>query len=337
MTTVLITGGSGFVGRELVRALLRTTGRTQKDRQVHATTFTGVADLKSMAGVDTDSETVNAVHWHELDIGNAGAVDDLIARVRPSLVFHLAAQAHVPTSFADPDGTWTTNLHGTLNLLRATADHAPDATFINVASSDPYGASFRAGAAVTEATPFLPLNPYAASKAAADLAAYQFAANTDLTVIRARPFNHSGPGQGEGYVLPGFAAQIARIEAGLQEPVLRVGDLSTERDFLHVKDVVAAYVGLAEQAHAMESGAAFNIASGRSWRMADMLQQLIALSTVDIRVETDPARLRPADIQRVCGDSQALREAIAWQPCHSMDALLGELLTFWREAVADSL
>lgn len=298
---ILVTGASGFVGGYLLTA------------------------LEDIAGAE--------VHSAAVAITDAAAVDERVASVQPQVVFHLAAQAHVPTSFSDPDGTWAVNLHGTLNLLRSVARHCPGATFINVGSSDMYGASFRSGAAVDENTPLLPLNPYAASKAAADLAAFQQAAVSDLRVIRARSFNHSGPGQKEGYVLPAFAAQVARIEAGLQAPVVQVGDLSAERDFLHVADVVDAYLRLADRAPELAPGSVFNIASGSSQRLDALLQGLLARSRVAIAVETDPARLRPVDIRRVCARPEALQQATGWQSTHSIDDLLDALLTDWRERV----
>lgn len=298
---ILVTGASGFVGGYLLTA------------------------LESIAGAE--------VHSAGVAIIDASAVDERVASVQPQVVFHLAAQAHVPTSFSDPDGTWAVNLHGTLNLLRSVAQHCRGATFINVGSSDMYGASFRNGATVDENTPLLPLNPYAASKAAADLAAFQQAAVSDLRVIRARSFNHSGPGQKEGYVLPAFAAQVARIEAGLQDPVVQVGDLSAERDFLHVADVVDAYLLLASRAADIAPGSAFNIASGHSHRLDALLQGLLSRSRVAIATETDPARLRPVDIARVSARPDALQRATGWQPTHSIDDLLDALLMDWRERI----
>jgi GDP-4-dehydro-6-deoxy-D-mannose reductase len=197
-----------------------------------------------------------------------------------------------------------------------------------------YGASFISHGEVTETTELMPLNPYAASKAASDLAAFQYAAVSSLKVIRARPFNHSGAGQSEAFVLPAFAAQIARIEAGQCPPVIKVGDLSAERDFLHIDDVLNAYILLAENAHLIKSGSAFNIASGRSWRIEALLTQLISLSNGGIDIQTDPQRMRPSDIVRVCGSNAALKSAVGWQPHVSIEQLLLELLEFWRQQVS---
>ncbi len=316
--TVLVTGGSGFVGRHLLAALAD-------------------AGCRALHGTALEPECPapgTTVHWHPLDITDRTATLELLSRLAPDVVFHLAAQSHVPTSFAHPATTWSVNLQGTLNLLEATAAANPRAVFVNAGSADIYGASFRDGHSATESTPLLPLNPYAASKAAADLAAFQFAATSSLRVIRARPFNHSGPGQGEQFVLPAFAAQVARIEAGLQAPVLRVGDLGAERDFLHIADVVDAYVRLASGADAIPAGSAFNIASGRALSIASLLELMLAASDRDIRVERDPDRLRPVDIGRVCGDSTALRAATGWRPMIPPEQLVTDLLRAWRARVA---
>lgn len=321
--TFLVTGGNGFVGQRLLEALAQVP-----EAKVHT------ADRSPRRSL-ANGHPPRLIR-HQLDITDGSAVDRVVGEVKPDVVFHLAAQAHVPTSFADPESTWAVNLHGTLHLLRAAQRHCPNTTFINVASADPYGASFRSGEAVTEQTPFLPLNPYAASKAAADLAAYQEAAASGLRVIRARPFNHSGPGQSEGFVLPGFAAQIARAEAGVQNPIIRVGDLSAERDFMHIKDVVTAYILLAEKAADLVPGSAYNIASGRSWQIGDLLSQLIERSSIQISVEQDVARLRPSDIQRVCGNHDALTRAVGWQPEHSTETLLDDVLNYWRSTIIGS-
>lgn len=311
--TVLVTGGNGFVGGHLLATLVAAGCGA-----CHATALT---PLPATGGIN----------WHVLDITERAATLDLVKDIAPDLVFHLAAQSHVPTGFSQPELTWAVNLNGTLNLLEATARANPAAIFINIGSADCYGGSFRAGQALDESAPFQPLNPYAASKAAADLAACQYAATTPLKVIRARPFNHSGPGQGESFVLPAFAAQIARIEAGLQAPQIAVGDLSGERDFLHISDVVDAYLTLAREARHIASGSAFNIASGEAVTIASLLDQLLAQSPVPIPVVQDPARLRPVDIPRIAGDNSALRLATGWRPRLTRSQLLTDLLEHWRQ------
>jgi GDP-4-dehydro-6-deoxy-D-mannose reductase len=318
--TLLITGGNGFVGTHLLAALAELA-----PAHLHAT-YLGREPLQEHSAGSRQSD----IRWHPLDITDRQQTAALVAGIHPDIVFHLAAQSHIPTSFADPELTWQVNLHGTLHLLSALNDNCPDATVIHVGSSDMYGASFHNAEPITESAAFMPLNPYAASKAAADLAAFQHGANTNLKILRARPFNHSGPGQGEGFVLASFAAQIARIERGRSPPVLKVGDLTAERDFLHVSDVVDAYIAMALNAQTIESGTAFNIASGRPVTIQSLLQQFLNASDCRIVTETDPSRLRPADILRVCGDSRPLTMATGWRPRRSHATLIGDLLTHWR-------
>ena len=320
MQTVLVTGASGFVGQKLLGALGRDFG------EIHA------FRLEENSGISAPS----GVQWHRVDITDRDAVTAAIKKIRPTVVFHLAAQSHVPTSFKIPGVTWRVNLDGTRHMLDAVAQTVEGAIFINVASADIYGHSFTANREVSESTPLLPLNPYAASKAAADLAAYQYSATSSLRIVRARPFNHSGAGQLEKFVLPAFAYQIARIEAGLSPPVIDVGDLSAERDFLHVSDVIDAYLLMVEKVDQIPGGSAFNIASGSSCTIESLLDLLLSKSRLSIEVRRDPERLRPSDIKRVCGSSQALQNITGWRPRVSKAAMLEDVLNFCRRNVFEN-
>jgi GDP-4-dehydro-6-deoxy-D-mannose reductase len=286
-------------------------------------------------GAEPNTQDVDDVTWHSLNIVDRSAVNQLLSELRPDVIFHLAAQSHVPTSWMFPDATWAVNLEGTRHLLDAARSWCPDGLFINIASSDIYGATFIDCPIVTEASPLLPMNPYAASKAAADLAAYQASYGAELKIIRVRPFNHSGPGQSDSFVLPGFAAQIACIEAGLLPPVIKVGNLQAERDFLHVDDVARAYVLLMEAAERIESGSVFNVASGQSLRIEDLLLGLLSRSKLVINVEADVSLSRPSDILRVCGSADLLAEVTGWRPCRDVHYLLDDVLAHWRKAVSE--
>ena len=316
--SLLVTGAGGFVGRHLLAALRRRWPQAA----LHATSYGEHA---------TSSQDVT---WHRLDIRRAGRVSALLAFLQPSAIIHLAAQSHVPTSFRNPELTWRVNLQGTLNLLEAVKRVSPQSLVINVGSSDMYGGAFRGGVPVTEHTAFQPLNPYASSKAAADLAAYQYAASEGVRVIRARPFNHTGPGQRDDFVLAAFATQVARIEAGLQPPVVETGNLDAERDFLDVEDVVAAYLALLGLPETESQGQAYNIASGKPVAVGELLNKLLGRALCPIDQCLDPARQRPADIQTVLADTTALREATGWYPTISHDAMLDRLLDDCRQRVA---
>jgi GDP-4-dehydro-6-deoxy-D-mannose reductase len=204
------------------------------------------------------------------------------------------------------------NLDGVLNLVLALQAQAPRAHLLFVSSAEVYGESLNAAAPVDEQALLRPVNPYAASKAAADILVRQAAAS-DLSATVARPFNHTGAGQGEAFVAPNFAAQVARIEAGLKPPVISVGSLDDERDFLDVDDVVAAYLVMLDRRIALGRGAVLNVASGTPVRIGDILDHLLSLSKVRIEVKVDPARLRPSGVKRFVGDASRLR-ALGWVP-----------------------
>lgn len=302
---VLVTGAGGFVGRPL-GALLAGRGWTVTAADLAAPAVAGVA----------------------LDVTDPAAARAVLEAADPGVVFHLAAQSHVPTSFQDPLGTWRVNALGTLTLLEALHDLGSEAAVVLVSTAEVYGHAFAAGAPVAESAPLAPRNPYAASKAAADTMVRSCAHERRTVVLR--PFNHVGPGQREEFVLPAFAAQIARIEAGLQDPVLRVGNLDARRDFLDVRDVLEAYAGVLERLEELPSGGAFNVCSGGTRRIGSILDDLLARSEAHIRVEQDPSRLRPSDVPVACGDPSALQEAIGWTPQVPWDGTVDAVLTDWR-------
>lgn len=317
---LLITGGNGFVGK----ALLPRLHQTWPQASLHATS-------RSLSGVAVAKQHQPNTHWHPLNITDATATAQLIQEIQPDTVIHLAAQANVGLSFKQPQHTWQVNLQGSLNLFEALQTHTPQACLLYISSADVYGASFAAGLPVDETSLLQPLNPYAASKAAADLAAGVLAATSQLKVLRLRPFNHSGPGQTEDYVLPAFAAQIARIEQGQQQQ-LCVGNLDAERDILHINDLVSAYISILQHAHQLPSGEIYNICSGQAASIQSLLNNLLAQATTAIQPQQDPQKMRPSDIARVQGSHQKLTRATGWQPCTSQQQLLQDLLSYWRQA-----
>ncbi len=278
---ILVTGAEGFVGGYLLRELAA---------RFPAASF----------------------YTERFDVTDAEAVAAAFTAFQPEACVHLAAIASVPDARRDPARAFAVNLGGTLNVAMAILNTIPECRLVYIGSSESYGASFRAGVALDETAPLAPLNVYAASKAAADLTMGAMAAETGLRVVRFRPFNHTGPGQSEAFVIPTFAAQIARIEAGTQAPVIHVGNLEPERDFLHVVDVVRAYALALEKFDELPNGAVFNLASGRPRRIGDVLAAMIARASVPIRVEVDAARLRPVEIMCAVGDAAKARESLGW-------------------------
>lgn len=311
---VLITGASGFVGYHFIEAL----------REVCPASTELIATAKTAEG-DVEG----------LDITDRGAIDSAIARYRPSHVMHLAGIAAVPAAASAPDVTWRVHLNGTLNLARAILEIVPDCFLINAGSGLIYGASAKSGQLLDEDTLLAPLDDYSASKAAADLALGALAPQ-GLKCIRMRPFNHFGPRQSEQFVATAFATQIARIEAGLVEPVIRVGNLAAARDFLDVRDVAAAYALAVVKSNAIVPGTILNLASGEARRIDDLLNALLSLSTVPIRVEEDPARLRPSDLPRIVGDAKKARDLLGWSPVHSFDKTLTEVLADCRSRLHEA-
>jgi GDP-4-dehydro-6-deoxy-D-mannose reductase len=242
----------------------------------------------------------------------------------------------VPAARADPDLAWQVNLGGTLALARALLAEAPDCTLLYVSTAETYGRSFAGGAPASEATAFAPMNTYAATKAAADLALGAMVGE-GLRLIRVRPFNHTGPGQSAAFVVAAFARQVARIEAGLQQPVLRVGALEPRRDFLDVRDVCRAYALCLARAAELPPGVALNIASGESRRIGDVLGGLLDLAGVSAEVVTDADRLRPSEIPVAAGDAALARATLGWAPRIAWRQTLADTLADWRGRVKEGL
>ena len=305
---ILVTGASGFVASHLVPRL----GRAFPD-----------ADL-TLCSIEPGAVL--------LDVTDAAAVDALVASVRPDACVHLAAIAAIPAARQDPDMAWRVNLHGTLAVARAVLRHAPGCCFLFVSSADIYGRTFRAGIALDESAAPAPLNTYGATKAAADLAIGAMAAD-GLRAVRLRPFNHTGPGQTDAFVVAAFAHQVARVAAGLQPPVLRVGALDPRRDFLDVRDVCDAYVACLRRHETLEPGIILNLASGTPRRVGDVLDDLLRLAGVRASLETGAALLRPTDIPTACGNAALARRLLDWAPRTAWDDTLRDVLADWTARV----
>lgn len=240
-------------------------------------------------------------------------------------VFHLAAITFVPDSLQDPALAMEANLLGTIHIASEMRARLPEARLIYIGSADAYGVP--QSLPVTEDQPLRPDNPYSISKAAADQYCAYLQKAVKADVIRIRPFNHSGPGQSDRFVLSNFARQVAHIEAGKAEPILRVGNLTAARDFSHVADVVRAYELAATRGR---TGEVYNVCSGESHVIQDALNRLLALSKSEIRVEVDPERLRPIDVMDIRGSHEKLTAHTGWAPAQSFDSILADLLKYWR-------
>jgi GDP-4-dehydro-6-deoxy-D-mannose reductase len=303
---ILVTGADGFVGRHLLGTLRRA--------------FPAAVLIACAQAANLD----NADKTLALDLLNTDSIADCLAQAQADAIIHLAAATVVPDSFVNPSLTWRVNVDGTLALARWVVERAPKTRVVFVSSAETYGLTFRRGEPLDEDAPFAPANPYAASKAAADLALGEMALR-GLHVIRMRTANHTGPGQSDALVVPAFARQIARIEAGRQEPVIEVGALDRWRDFLDVRDVCAAYA--AALGHDVPPGTAFNIASGTARRIGDVL---IARSATAVEVRIEAARMRPTDVISAVSNAARAKAMLGWVPRISWDETLDSVLADWR-------
>ncbi len=316
---ILVTGGSGFVGGHLLAALDKA--------------FPDAALISADRGLQRAAPGGPApriIHRH-LDLAATESLVDFVRESSPTAIVHLAAVAEPARARSAPDEAWRINVDGTRHLAEALRKIRPDALFLYASSSECYGASFNEVAGpITETVPLRPMSTYATTKAAADLAIGQLSYE-GLAAIRFRPFNHTGPRQTASYVASAFASQIARIEAGLQPPVLRVGNLDARRDFLDVRDVVAAYIRALQIGRSLPPGEVFNLASGRAISIRHILDTLRTLSSTPIEIEIDPQRVRPNDIEQTLGDASHAHNILGWTPGITLSATLADLLDDWRQ------
>jgi GDP-4-dehydro-6-deoxy-D-mannose reductase len=312
---VLVTGIGGFAG-PVVADALRAAGHEVLGLVQAEPVSSRLAALGLPAGA-----------LHVGDVTDAAGLGRVLAGARPDAVVHLAGLTFVPAAERDPSETYRVNVGGLLALLAAVRAEAPKARVLAVGSADVYGAVERSELPVREETPFRPVTVYGASKAAADLTAAQWARAYALDVVRARPFNHTGPGQDAAFVCSALARQVAAIEAGKQEPVLRVGNVDPVRDFSDVRDVAAGYVALLERGH---SGDAYNLCSGSGSSIAEVIAILRTHARIALRVHSDPVLRRAVDVERIVGSHDRATRDTGWAPRIPLDATLGALLDDWR-------
>lgn len=296
---ILVTGARGFAGSHLVEEL---TG----------------------AGADV-------IAWDRVDVDllDPAALRPALEKARPSAICHCAGAPHVAQSWGDTAAVFDTNVMATAHLLDAVRDLLPGCRVLNIGSATVYR---EARDPLTEQHPLGPASPYAVSKLAQEMLAQRLHQDDGLDVVQTRSFNHTGPRQQPAFAAPSFARQVATIEAGLGEPVLRVGNLSARRDLSDVRDVARAYRLILERG---QSGAIYNVCSGSAHAIQEVVDGLCARASVAVRIEVDPALYRPNDTPLVVGSHAALTADTGWEPAIPFDRMLDDLLAYWRTQVRE--
>lgn len=306
---VLVTGANGFVAKHLILELLN------RNHEV-------------IAGVrDRNLEGPIGVKKVYLDVTDSKCMETILKEMELDSIVHLAAQSKINVGWNLPVATFEVNTLGTIQLVQLISEFSPRTKLITVGSSEEYGISGKYHEIINESVPCLPQNPYASSKLAAGEVCLQLAKKNNISLLHVRPFNHFGPGQAEGFVMSDFSAQIARIEYGLTEPVIYVGDLSSQRDFTDVRDIVRAYSLLVESD--AENGI-YNISSGIPRKIKDILLYLINISTCDIKIQVDPNKFRPSEVPIFIGDYSKISNTVNWTPEIDFYDSLKETLNWWR-------
>lgn len=313
---VLLTGAAGFAGSHLAEYLVHQPGV-----ELHGVIHRAEARIQHLGGRLTP---------HRGDLRNSLWVSELIEQVTPDVTLHLAAWSDVGGSWQQPWTVYELNIQCQLNLLEGLRRWSPACRTVIVTSNEIYGMVKPEELPINEETPLRPNSPYGVSKVTQDMMALQYWLSVQMPVIRARSFNHMGPGQSSAFAGSAFARQIAEIEAGQRPPVVRVGNLDAERDFTDVRDVVRAYWLLAQSG---EAGAAYNVGSGVARPIRWLLDQLLGMTQANVSVEPDPARMRPSDIPRSVCNNARLVEACGWQPEVDLRSSLRDMLDSWRSAL----
>jgi GDP-4-dehydro-6-deoxy-D-mannose reductase len=309
MKRVLIIGVAGFVGDHLADYLQQNgyaVYATKLKHEIYAREDVVVSDMEIL-----DMEEMTRV----------------LNAIKPDVIFHLAAQSSVALSWENPQLTVDINIKGVINLLEVIKRVSFSPKLILIGSGEEYGYSFNnISSSVNEETHLKPANIYAVSKAAQNMLGALYAGAYKMDIINVRAFNHIGPKQTEQFVVSSFCKQIAKIEKGLQEPYIKVGNLSAKRDFTDVRDIVRAYGILAK--HGV-SGETYNIGSGRSVSIQDVLDALLSLTNVSIEIIVDKDRLRPSDIPSITVDTSKIR-VLGWKPLITLQQSLIDVLFYWR-------
>ena len=305
--TILVTGAAGFAGSHVVQ------------------TLAGAGNVIGwMRATPPPEEIAPLATWQQVDLLDREAVRAAIDRAKPDAVYHCAGAPNVAHSWRDTVSPLSNNVLGTHILLDALRRAGSRCRVVIPGSATVYAPST---SPLTEESPVAPVNPYALSKLAQEQLGMISGREDGIEVIVTRSFNHTGPRQSAAFAAPNMARQIALIEAGAAEPMIKVGNLDAQRDMTDVRDMARAYAGLMEKG---TPSTIYNVASGVARSMKSILEALVARARVTVRIETDPALLRPSDTPVILGDASRLRTATGWEPQIPFERTLDDLLTYWR-------
>lgn len=308
----LIIGASGFVGNYLIEELYNQKIEIYATRKRNSTFQNAHATIA------------------ELDILDKNAVTELLFEIRPDYIFHLAAQSSVGVAWKNPVLTVDTNITGSINVMDAIRELYYSPRVLLVGSGEEYGHITSQETPIAEGNALRPGNVYAATKACQNMIGSIYAKAYDLDVMMVRAFNHIGPGQASLFVVSDFCKQVAEIEKNNREPIIRVGNLDSKRDFTDVRDVVRAYVSVIEKG---VPGETYNVGSGMAIKIKKILDMIIALSSKQIAIEVDPNKIRPVDVPIIEADISKINKTTGWQPMIPIEQTLKETLEFWRRTV----
>lgn len=313
----LITGVTGFVGSYMAELLL-----SQKFE---------VYGLCRWRSRKENIDHINSrIHLIEGDLLDAHSLQDLMINVRPTHIFHFAAQSFVPASWASPSVILEINVVGPCNLFEAIRAAQIDPLIQIACSSEEYGLVKPDEVPIKETNPLRPLSPYAVSKVAMDFLGYQYFKSCGMRIVRTRGFNHTGPRRGDVFSESSFAKQIAEVEKGKKKPVILVGNLEAERDYTDVRDMVKGYLLAVEKG---EPGEVYNICSGKAVKIKKVLDVLLSFSKIKVEIKQDPARMRPSDVPILLGNNSKFVKRTGWQPEISFEKTMKDLLNYWREKI----
>lgn len=309
----LIIGAAGFVGGHLIDYLC-----------LNESIETFVTKLYTE---EINNACIKRENIFNLDICDSVQTKNVLEAVKPDYIFHLAAQSSVSLSWKEPALTYNINVLGTINILEALRVLNVKSRLLIIGSSEEYGRIEQCDLPINEYTSIKPINPYAASKASQEVVSKLYIQAYGLDIVMVRAFNHFGPGQSPVFVISDFAKQIAEIEKNTREPIIYTGNLEVKRDFTDVRDIVKGYYSLVRKGVA---GEIYNIGSGKSHSIRELLYKMIRLSGRNIEIKNDPTKFRPVEIPEICADIGKIKLHIGWVPEIAIDTTLQDTLNFWR-------